>query len=314
MAPVADGGAPGRPRCRFCGAPLELTVVDLGMSPLCESFLRAEQLAADGAVLPAARRACERCWLVQLELVPPEEIFTEYAYFSAYSTSWVEHARAVRRDDPRATGLGPDDLVVELASNDGYLLQHFVGTGIPILGIDPAANVAEAAEERGVPTLVAFFGRASRGAARRRGQAREPRRRQQRPRSGARPERLRGRGYDRCCAPTARRRSSSRTCCACSTASSTTRSTTSTSRTSRSRRSRRSSPPTASRSTTSRSSRPTAARCGSTRSRRAGRTRRRRPSAAAARARGARTGCARPSATRASPRTSRSRSGRCSSC
>src|SRR4029434_826204 len=89
----------------------------------------------------------------------PDELFTEYAYFSAYSTSWVEHARRYVEMITARLELGPRDLVVELASNDGYLLQHFVGTRIPILGIDPAANVARAAEDRGVPTLVEFFGR-----------------------------------------------------------------------------------------------------------------------------------------------------------
>lgn len=147
-------------QCRFCSAPLSLTVVDLGMSPLCESFLRADQMRQMEPFFPLHVFACERCWLVQLEtFVPPDEIFTEYAYFSAYSTSWVEHARLYVEMIRDRLELGADDLVVELASNDGYLLQHFVGTGIPILGIDPAANIAEAAEERGVPTLVAFFGR-----------------------------------------------------------------------------------------------------------------------------------------------------------
>ncbi len=103
--------------------------------------------------------ACERCFLVQLEVfVRPEDIFTQYAYFSAYATSWVEHARQYVEMIRRRLDLGPDDFVVEIASNDGYLLQHFVGTGTPILGIDPAANVAPDAESRGVPTLVAFFG------------------------------------------------------------------------------------------------------------------------------------------------------------
>jgi C-methyltransferase C-terminal domain/Putative zinc binding domain/Methyltransferase domain len=153
--PAADG-----PRCRFCAAPLELTVVDLGMSPLCESFLRADQIRQMEPFFPLHVFACENCYLVQLEsFVAPEEIFAEYAYFSGYSTSWVEHARRYAEMISARLELGPDDLVVELASNDGYLLQHFVGTGIPILGIDPAANVAEAAEQRGVPTLVAFFGR-----------------------------------------------------------------------------------------------------------------------------------------------------------
>jgi hypothetical protein len=149
----------GRTSCRFCGSPLALTVVDLGMSPLCESFLPRERIEAMEPFYPLHVRACERCWLVQLPaFVPPDEIFTEYAYFSAYSTAWVEHARAYVEMISARLALGDDDLVVELASNDGYLLQHFVGTGVPILGIDPAANVAEAAEERGVPTLVEFFG------------------------------------------------------------------------------------------------------------------------------------------------------------
>jgi hypothetical protein len=153
-------GENGRPACRFCGAPLGLTVVDLGMSPLCESFLRAEQLRAMEPFFPLNVLACERCFLVQLEeFVAPDEIFSEYAYFSAYSTSWVEHARRYVTAITERLELSSEDLVVELASNDGYLLQHFVGSGIPILGIDPAENVARAAEERGVPTLVAFFGR-----------------------------------------------------------------------------------------------------------------------------------------------------------
>jgi predicted TPR repeat methyltransferase len=152
--------ADGRSACRFCGSPLDLTVVDLGMSPLCESFLRADQINAMEPFFPLRVFACDRCYLVQLDaFVAPEEIFTEYAYFSAFSTAWVEHARLYVEMIRRRLELGSDDLVVELASNDGYLLQHFVGTGIPILGIDPAANVAAAAEERGVPTLVAFFGR-----------------------------------------------------------------------------------------------------------------------------------------------------------
>jgi hypothetical protein len=149
-----------RATCRFCGATLELVVVDLGMSPLCESFLTAEQSRHMEPFFPLRTFACEKCYLVQLEaFVAHEEIFTEYAYFSAYSTAWVEHAREYVEKMRDRLALGSDDLVVELASNDGYLLQHFVGTGIPILGIDPAANVAKVAEERGVPTLVAFFGR-----------------------------------------------------------------------------------------------------------------------------------------------------------
>ena len=130
------------------------------MSPLCESFVPADRLEGMEPFYPLHVRACTRCWLVQLPaFVPPEEIFTEYAYFSGYSTAWVEHARAYVEMIGARLELGETDLVVELASNDGYLLQHFVGTGVPTLGIDPAANVAAAAEERGVPTLVEFFGR-----------------------------------------------------------------------------------------------------------------------------------------------------------
>jgi C-methyltransferase C-terminal domain/Putative zinc binding domain/Methyltransferase domain len=157
-----SAAAEERAACRFCGAPLHLTVVDLGMSPLCESFLRADQIRQMEPFFPLRVFACERCYLVQLEaFVRPDEIFAEYAYFSAYSTAWVEHARQYVEMISKRLSLGADDLVVELASNDGYLLQHFVGTDIQILGIDPAANVAEAAEERGVPTLVEFFGRES---------------------------------------------------------------------------------------------------------------------------------------------------------
>src|SRR5580765_6643511 len=134
-------------------------MVDLGKSPLCESFLPAERLEVMEPFFPLHVRVCERCWLAQLpSFVPPAEIFEEYAYFSAFSDSWVEHARRYVEMITDRLGLGPDSLVVELASNDGYLLQHFLPKGVPVLGIDPAANVAVAAEERGVPTLVDFFG------------------------------------------------------------------------------------------------------------------------------------------------------------
>ena len=132
------------------------------MSPLCESFLPAERLEAMEPFYPLHVRVCTHCWLVQLPaFVAAEEIFSDYAYFSAYSTAWVNHAASYVAMVRARLGLGANDLVVELASNDGYLLQHFVGTGIPILGIDPAANVAAEAENRGVPTLVEFFGRAT---------------------------------------------------------------------------------------------------------------------------------------------------------
>jgi SAM-dependent methyltransferase len=130
------------------------------MSPLCESFLEAEDLNRMEPFYPLHVQICEDCLLAQLETyVPAEEIFGgDYAYFSAYSDSWVEHARVYAERMRERLGLSGDSLVVELASNDGYLLQHFVAGGIPALGIDPARNVAEAARERGVETLVDFFG------------------------------------------------------------------------------------------------------------------------------------------------------------
>jgi SAM-dependent methyltransferase len=134
-------------------------VCDLGMSPLCESFLAADQLNQVERFYPLRADVCERCWLVQLErYVAPEEIFTEYAYFSSYSDSWVRHARDYTEMIVDRLGLGRDSLVVELASNDGYLLQHFLPAGVPVLGIEPARNVAAAAAERGVPTMTRFFG------------------------------------------------------------------------------------------------------------------------------------------------------------
>jgi SAM-dependent methyltransferase len=157
---LAGHVTPGGSHCRFCEAPLELTMVDLGKSPLCESFLPADRLEAMEPFFPLHVRVCERCWLAQVpSFVPPAEIFEEYAYFSAYSESWVEHARRYADMITQRLDLTAESFVVELASNDGYLLQHFVSEGIPVLGIDPAANVAKAAEERGVPTLVEFFGR-----------------------------------------------------------------------------------------------------------------------------------------------------------
>ena len=134
-------------------------MVDLGKSPLCESFLSADRLERMEPFYPLHVRVCTGCWLAQLPaFVTPDEIFTEYAYFSAYSDSWVEHARAYVEMITSRLALDAESLVVELASNDGYLLQHFLPRGVPVLGIDPAANVAQAAEERGVPTLVEFFG------------------------------------------------------------------------------------------------------------------------------------------------------------
>jgi SAM-dependent methyltransferase len=147
--------------CRFCGGALH-SFVDLGMSPLCESFLTADRLDAMEPFYPLHVRVCADCLLAQLpQFVPPEEIFTEYAYFSSYSQAWLAHARDYVGMITERLRLGPASRVVELASNDGYLLQFFVQRGIPVLGIDPAANVAKAAEARGVKTLVGFFDEAT---------------------------------------------------------------------------------------------------------------------------------------------------------
>lgn len=148
--------------CRFCAAPLSHEVVDLGMSPPCESFLPADALDAAELFHPLRVLVCDQCWLVQLrEYVAAEEIFgREYAYFSSYATSWVEHARQYCVAMRERFGLGADSLVVELASNDGYLLKHFLPMGVPVLGIEPAPNVAQKAIEIGVPTRIRFFGRA----------------------------------------------------------------------------------------------------------------------------------------------------------
>ena len=145
--------------CLSCGTALRHTFVDLGMSPLCESYLSTEQLNQMEPFYPLHVWVCERCFLVQLEeFVSPEAIFTEYAYFSSYADSWVEHMRRYADAITDRLSLGKDSFVVEVASNDGYLLQHFVKKGIPVLGIEPAANVAKVAVEKGVPTLVKFFG------------------------------------------------------------------------------------------------------------------------------------------------------------
>jgi hypothetical protein len=146
--------------CRFCAAPLRHTFVDLGMSPLCESYVPAERVNAMEAFYPLHAKICESCLLVQLEeFVAAEDIFSEYAYFSSYSDSWVAHARAYVDMAVERFGLTKDSLVMEVASNDGYLLRHVVERGIPALGIEPAANVAAVAQELGIDTVVRFFGR-----------------------------------------------------------------------------------------------------------------------------------------------------------
>jgi hypothetical protein len=145
--------------CRFCGAPLRFTVVDLGMSPLCESYLSLEQLNQMEPFYPLHVYVCEQCYLVQLdEYVSAEHIFTEYAYFSSYADTWLQHAKNYTELMIDRFGLNQTSQVVEVASNDGYLLQYFVENNIPALGIEPAANVAKVAVEKGVPTRVEFFG------------------------------------------------------------------------------------------------------------------------------------------------------------
>jgi len=149
----------GKPCCHFCGAALSDTFVDLGETPLANSYLSEADPAKPEPRYPLHARVCRSCLLVQVDsVVPAEEIFSDYAYFSSYSESWVAHARAYARMAARRFRLGPDSLVAEVASNDGYLLKHFVAAGVPVLGIEPAANVARVAEEAGVRTEVAFFG------------------------------------------------------------------------------------------------------------------------------------------------------------
>jgi SAM-dependent methyltransferase len=156
-----EGSATMRRACRFCGSVDHDLVVDLGPSPLSQSFLRADQLDEMEPFYPLRVTVCRACFLVQLpEFASPREIFSDYAYFSSFSDSWLEHARRYAERMIVERDLGQESLVVELASNDGYLLQHFVAREVPVLGIEPARNVAEAAIARGIPTLVEFFGTA----------------------------------------------------------------------------------------------------------------------------------------------------------
>lgn len=148
-----------RTSCRLCDEPLRHSFADLGMQPPCESFLPAEAVNDVEATFPLHAYVCDHCFLVQLNTdVAPETIYTEYAYFSSYSTSWLEHARRYTEMIVKRLGLGKGHQVVEIASNDGYLLQNFVQLGVPAYGVDPAANVVEAARGRGVETVVDFFG------------------------------------------------------------------------------------------------------------------------------------------------------------
>ena len=151
-----------QPVCRSCGAALTQTLVDLGLSPLANSYVPPERADTACPRYPLHAWVCNDCYLVQVEdAVPADEIFNaDYAYFSSYSDSWLAHARAYVEKMVDRLELGPDDLVIEIASNDGYLLQYFVEKGIPVLGIEPSGSVAAAAEEKGVRTLVDYFGEA----------------------------------------------------------------------------------------------------------------------------------------------------------
>ena len=144
--PMISWSAWGKPAmstphdCRLCGTPLTRTFVDLGMSPLCESYIPADRLDEPEVFYPLHVRLCDACLLVQLPAyVPGEQIFSDYAYFSSYSDSWVAHAKRYAEAMIDRLALTPDSLVTEVASNDGYLLQHFQAAGIPVLGVEPAA-------------------------------------------------------------------------------------------------------------------------------------------------------------------------------
>src|SRR5262249_20234925 len=145
--------------CRCCNAPMSHVLVDLGTSPLCESFLSAAELDQPEPFYPLTVYVCQECLLAQLPAyVSGTHIFSQYAYFSSFSTSYLEHARRNVESLIDRFGLGRESFVVEVASNDGYLLRNFVERSIPCLGIEPAANIASVAQERGIPTLVRFFG------------------------------------------------------------------------------------------------------------------------------------------------------------
>jgi SAM-dependent methyltransferase len=148
-----------RKDCRFCSAPLEQTFADLGMSPLSNAFLRENQLDSAETFYPLTAYVCTSCLLVQLPAVEtPEAIFTDYAYFSSFSESWLAHARSYCEEMTQRLHLDRHSQVIEIASNDGYLLQYFTAVGVPALGIEPAANVAEVARQRGIETICRFFG------------------------------------------------------------------------------------------------------------------------------------------------------------
>lgn len=146
-------------QCRACGSRHGTLVLDLGLQPLANNLLRPEDLAKPEPRFPLRLFVCNECWLMQIaDLVPPVELFSEYLYFSSFSDAWVQHARQTVSRYLAEFNLGPQSHVVEIASNDGYLLQNFVRAGVPCLGIEPAANIAKVAREKGIETLIEFFG------------------------------------------------------------------------------------------------------------------------------------------------------------
>jgi len=145
--------------CRFCNKELKYLLISLGLTPLANSYLSREQLSRNEPFFPLEVYICENCFLVQLpEFESPENIFSDYAYFSSYSDIWLKHAKDYVKKMIKLFGIDKRSYVVEIASNDGYLLQYFKEKGIPVLGIEPARNVAEAALEKGIPTEIMFFG------------------------------------------------------------------------------------------------------------------------------------------------------------
>ena len=170
LSTKASAQAAGHGCCRFCNTKLQHVFVDLGLSPLANAYLKEEELSSDEKFLPLRVFVCDECFLVQLEeWESPENIFGDYAYFSSYSESWLHHAKTYVSTMVERFGIGSKSRVVEVASNDGYLLQYFVERDVSVLGIEPAQNVAAVARSRGIPTRVDFFGEKTARALRREG-------------------------------------------------------------------------------------------------------------------------------------------------
>ncbi|MDP1589429.1 MAG: class I SAM-dependent methyltransferase [Prosthecobacter sp.] len=153
---------PAAHRCRSCGSTRSLPVIDLGLQPLANNLLRPEDLGKPEPRFPLAVFVCGDCWLMQItDTVPPVDLFSDYIYFSSFSDAMLRHARGAVQQHIAEKKLGKDSLVIEIASNDGYLLKNFVEAGVPCLGFEPAANIAEVARKNGVETHCEFFGKAT---------------------------------------------------------------------------------------------------------------------------------------------------------